>query len=220
MISLREESFTENDIIDPTWVIRYLVNHLPKKNVNAEQVIEVIKKMCKRIKGVRIKYERHNAFQDCFAVHGLFDESLKRSIIITVWCKSFKKKFTMEDKIYTHLINEIADCLCHESIHRYQYYIRDVDPSKDREDHGAEYYSDPDELFAYSVNIAHNLYRQLGPDTLRSLPNFNLLTKKDGYIADYYSLFYNQPIFSKLMKMVYQNVQAIEEGKICHRGMI
>jgi hypothetical protein len=218
MISLREESFTENDIIDPTWVIRYLSNHLPKKNINAEKVVEVIKKMCKRIEGVRVVYQRQPKFKDCFAVHGLFDENLKKSIVITLWCASYKKRFTIEDQIYTHLINEVADALCHESIHRYQYNVRDMDRSLDREDFGAEYYADPDEMFAYSVNIAHNLYRQLGPDTLKSLTNFDLITKKDGYVADYYSLFYNQPVFWKLMKMVYQNVLAIEEGKICHRG--
>lgn len=221
MTSLKEESFSESDIIDPNWVIRYLLNHLPRKNVNAEDTLKIIKKMCKRIKGVRINYRRSGSFKDCFVVHGLFDDQLKKSIIITLMCSSYKKRFTMDEKIYNHLITEVADALCHESIHRYQYSARYYDPDKYRDDdNGIEYYIDPDEMFAYAVNIAHNLNRKYGEGALSKMNNIDEAVKEDGYLADYYSLLYQTPQFNKLLKMIYQNLESIKQGRIVHRPYI
>lgn len=220
MTSLKEESFSENDIIDPDWVIRYLANHLPKENINAEDAIKIIKKMCKRIDGVRISYQRLRSAKDMFIVHGLFDDVRKKSIKITICCSSYKKRFDMDDKIYSHLITEVADALCHESIHRYQYSSRVYDTDKYHDHAELEYYADPDEMFAYAVNIAHNLHRRFGEQAIEKLKNLTEAVKEDGYLADYYSLFYNTANFQKLLKMIYQNLVSINQGQIVHRPQL
>jgi hypothetical protein len=221
MTLLKDALFTENDVIDPNWIIRYLLNHIPRGKVSGEQVHTVVKKMCKHIKGVRVKFLPNNKIKKCFAVGGEFDTEKKNSILLEISSSSYKKKFNLEEKYYDHLICDIADTLCHESIHRYQHNIRDYDefngfcPSEEQ-----MYYSDPDEMFAYSVNIAHNLYRQFGDDVESYLSNHNELVKNDFYLADYYSLFYQQRTFNKLMKMIYLNIKAIQRGHICHRPVI
>lgn len=217
MTSLREESFSENDIIDPNWVIRYLLNHLPREKINAEQAFKIIKRMCKRIEGVRVKFQRVKGLKDCFVVHGLYDDELKKSIIITLGCSSFKKRFTMEEKIYNHLITEVADALCHESIHRYQDSARYYDSDKYREDTSIEYYADPDEMFAYAINIAHNLDRKYGEQAISKMNNITDILKEDSYLADYYSFLYNTPKFNKMLKMIYQNLESFKQGKVAHR---
>ena len=220
MISLKEESFSENDIIDPDWVIRYLANHLPKKNINAEDAIKIIKKMCKRISGVRISYQRLRSAKDMFIVHGLFDDVRKKSIKITICCSSYKKRFDMDNKIYAHLVTEVADALCHESVHRYQYSSRCYDPDKYRDDVELDYYADPDEMFAYAINIAHNFNRKFGDQSIDKLKKLSEAIAEDGYLADYYSLFYNTPRFHKLLKMIYQNLISINQGRIVHRPQL
>jgi hypothetical protein len=216
MISLKDESFTENDIIDPTWAMRYLLNHLSRDNISAEQVVKVVRKMCKRTEGVRIRFKASRGLKNCFTVSGTFDCEELKPIELEISGSSYSKVFKINKKFYYALIADIADTLCHESIHRYQYRIRGFESDYDNNDEH-DYYADPDEIFAYGVNIAHNLYRQFGPKTLSTLSNYRLITSRDYYLADYYSLFYNQAVFNKLMKMIYQNVLAIEEGKICHR---
>jgi hypothetical protein len=219
MTSLREESFSENDIIDPDWVIRYLLNHLPRENINAELTINAIKKMCKKIKGVRIEFQRTGGLKDCFAIHGLYDNTKKRAIIITICCSSFKKQFTLSPSIYNYLICEVADTLCHESIHRYQDLARYYDGNASN-NHDADYYADPDEMFAYAVNIAHNLYRKHGNQALSNLNNIGLIINDDSYLADYYFFMYNTTKFNKLLKMIYQNLESFEQGKIAHRPCV
>lgn len=214
--------FTESDVIDPNWIIRYLLNHIPRGKVSGEQVHTVVKKMCKNIKGVRVNFVANRKIQKCFIVGGEFDTERKTSISLDISSSSYKKKFKIEEKFYDQLICDIADTLCHESIHRYQHNIRDYDEFSgfDPRDQEQMYYGDPDEMFAYSVNIAHNLYRQLGDGVESYLSNFNELVKKDYYLADYYSLFYQQKTFKKLMKMVYLNIKAIKQGHICHRPVV
>ena len=216
MISLKEESFTENDIVDPTWVMRYLLNHLSRDNISAEQVIKVVRKMCKRTPGVRVRFKAARGLKNCFAISGTFDFEELKPIEIEISTGSYSKVFKINKKFYIAMIADIADTICHESIHRYQYRVRGFENDYNNTEE-QEYYADPDEVFAYSVNIAHNLYRQFGPSTLKVLSDYKLIISRDYYLADYYSLFYNQPIFNKLMKMIYQNVIAIDEGKICHR---
>jgi hypothetical protein len=81
------------------------------------------------------------------------------------------------------------------------------------------YYGDPDEMFCFSVNIAHNLYRQYGIRSLEKLQSVKPLLKFDPYLSDYYSIFYNQPQFRKMLKMIYQNIIAIDQGKILYRNL-
>lgn len=217
-ISLKEESFSVDDIIDPDWVIRYLMNHLPDGKISAEQVYKVVKRMSNKIKGVRVEFEKNRKAKNCVIVSGLFDTDRKNSIILTLTSSGFKKSLNLNKRLYNQMLYDIADTVCHESIHRYQHRIRDDEYFRGHSsDDVLNYYADPDEMFAYSVNIAHSLYRQFGDDTDRELSNFPSVVDRDFYLADYFNLFHNQKVFKKLMKMIYLNVLAIKAGNVCYR---
>jgi len=219
MTSLKDALFTESDIIDPFWVIRYLENHVPLEKISAKSLIQIIRRMKRRhMVGIKVTYRRVSGLKDCFTIHGFYEKTHKKSIELQVCCSSEKKKFNLTEKLHRLLINEIADALCHESIHRYQFQFKDYQESCIH--NGTEeqiYYSDKDEMFCFAVNIAHNLYRQYGIESLRQLQHLTEAVKFDPYLADYYSLFSHTKIFNKVIKMVYLNILAIDRGEICHR---
>lgn len=220
MISLKEESFSENDIINPFWVIRYLENTLPSTKLSSESLLLNVKSLVKKIKGVSVKYRKLKTAKDCFVINGYFDKERKKSIDIEICSSAFKKKINLSKQEYRSLIFEIADALCHESIHRYQYRYKDYSESPVH--NGTEeqtYYGDPDEMFCFSVNIAHNLYRQYGKGALRKLQSLKPLLKFDPYLSEYYHSFYNQPQFRKMLKLIYQNIIAIDQGRISCRNL-
>lgn len=219
MTYLKQEVFTEDDIIDPNWVIRYLLNHISSGRNSTKQIKKVIKKMTEHLKGVSVKFKKDKTVHGCYVVAGVYDTEIQQGIQIEIFNDSYEKKFTLDQKYYQQFIFDLADTLCHESIHRYQHQARlDEDyfsgyPS----DEQVLYYSDPDELFAYSVNIAHSLYRLYGDETLSMLSSYEFLTDSDVYFNDYVNLFPNQKILKKLLKMIYLNIQAIKQGDVCHR---
>lgn len=219
MISLKAESFTENEIIDPFKVIRYLENNIPRHKISTELVVTVLKKLARRIKGIRVIYRKVRSVKNCIAINGYYDHSKRSSIEIEVCCNSFKKYFNIDKKLYRALIYDIADTLCHESIHRYQYRSRDSELEFFEQDLDEQhrYYSDPDEMFAFATNISHSLFRQYGSNAVEELKNIDNVLKFDPYFSDYYALFYPQPKFKKIVKMVYLNLLAIEQGKILYR---
>jgi hypothetical protein len=219
MTSLRVESFTENEIIDPFKVIRYLENILPRRNVSTEIIVAVLKKLSRRIKGIRVEYKRVKTVKNCIAINGFYDHTRRSGIEIEVCCNSYKKRFDLDKKLHRALIYDIADTLCHESIHRYQYNSRDDDLEFYEQDGDEDqlYYSDPDEVFAFAANISHSLYRQFGANAVTELSSLTKVVVFDPYLGDYYTLFYQQPTFKKIAKMVYLNLVAIEQGKILHR---
>ncbi len=219
MISLKAESFTENEIIDPFRVIRYLENAIPRRQISTEFVVQVLKKLGRRIKGIRVSYRKVRSIKNCIAINGYYDHTKRTGIEIEVCCSSFKKNFDLNRKLHRALIYDIADTLCHESIHRYQYRSRDellsVFEKEENEEH--RYYGDPDEMFAFAANIGHSLFRQYGVQAVSELKELHNILKFDPYLADYYALFYPQPKFKKMIKMVYLNLLAIEQGKILYR---
>lgn len=219
MTSLKVESFTENDIIDPFKVIRYLENTIPRKKVSTEIIVAVLKKLARRIKGVRVNFKRVSTVKNCIAINGYYDHSKKSSIEVEVCSSSFKKRFDLDRKLFRALVYDIADTLCHESIHRYQYATRDDDLEfyEQEGDEEQNYYGDPDEMFAFAANISHSLYRQYGIRAVDELKSLKNVLSFDPYLSDYYGLFYPQPKFKKVVKMVYLNLIAIEQGKIIHR---
>lgn len=213
----KEGLFLENEIIDPNRVIDYLWAQLKDfDRISSEKLIQILKKMIPRKHGIKIVYRKDKNLKDCFGINGYFDSELNCNIEIEILCSSYKKRFLFENKEL--LINDIADTLCHESIHRKQYGLRGEEsrvefsgiPERD-------YYLDPDEIFAYSVNIAHNFYRKYGKNALKKLNNINRAVKEDCYLADYYYWFYNDYPFKRLMKLITQHIEAIEKGKVCHR---
>jgi hypothetical protein len=89
--------------------------------------------------------------------------------------------------------------------------------TEDTGDVEIDYYADPDEMFAFAANIAHNLYRQYGTCAIDQLKQLDVVLEFDPYLADYYTFFYQQPKFKKLIKLIYLNIMAIEDGRIVHR---
>jgi hypothetical protein len=220
MTSLKDESFSENDIIDPFWIIRYLENHVPKDKVSCEFLVDTLKRMTRKIKGVKVTFYKTRSVKDSFVVNGFFDKEQKKSIEIQICSSAFKKKLTLTKKQYRAILYEIADALCHESIHRYQYKFKDhSDEAFKSGSMDQLYYGDPDEMFCFSVNIAHNLYRQYGIKSLEKLKTVKPLLRFDPYLSDYYAIFYNQPQFKKMLKMIYQNIIAIDQGRILYRDL-
>jgi len=218
MIYLKAESFTENDIIDPFKIIRYLESHLPRKHISADLVVKCLKLMCRHLKGIRVTYKRIRSVRDCFAINGFFDQEKKIGIELEICCSSFNKQFTLNRKLHRAMIYDIADTLCHESIHRYQSVMRGENSwTEDTGDVEIDYYADPDEMFAFAANIAHNLYRQYGTCAIDQLKQLDVVLEFDPYLADYYTFFYQQPKFKKLIKLIYLNIMAIEDGRIVHR---
>jgi len=218
MTSLKAESFTENNIIDPFKVIRYLENTLPRYNVSTELIVFSLKRLCRRIKGVKVTYRRDSSIKNCVAINGYFDNTKRTGIEIEVCCSSYKKHFNLDRKLYRAMIYDIADTMCHESIHQYQSTIRNELDLWDESGIGdADYYSDPDEMFAFAANIAHNLFRQYGTAALQQLQQLTEVLEFDPYLGDYYTFFYNTPRFNKMLKMIYLNILAIDSGLILHR---
>jgi hypothetical protein len=219
MTLLKDELFTENNIIDPNWVIRYLFNHLSYGRVSTSQVKKVVDKMCNHLRGVNIKFKKDNSVHGCYAVAGVFDTEVKNGIQIEIFNDSIDKKFMLPEVYYRQFIFDLADTLCHESIHRYQHQVRseeDLFDGYSSEQHEL-YYADPDELFAYSVNIAHSLYRLHQENTTMLLSSYTSILEHDSYFKDYCSIFPNQKILKKLLKMIYLNILAIQQGDVCHR---
>jgi len=216
----KEESFLENRIIDPSWVISYLETNLPSEKVNSELLLQKLKKMSRRLKGIKVSFVINRKIKNCFVINGYYDKDQKRSIEIEICSSALKKKINLSKKEYRSLIYEIADTLCHESLHRYQFQFKDYSAEAFKDGTEAQlYFGDQDEIFCYSVNIAHNLYRLYGINSIKKLQDLRSLTKQDPYLSEYYSLFYNQPQFKKVMKSIYLNILAIDQGKILHRDI-
>lgn len=219
MIYPKGELFTENDIIDPFWIIRYLENNLPGEKFNAELLQKTLKKMTRFVKGVNVTFLRTRAVKDIFVINGYFDKEKKKSIEIQICSSAFKKQITLKKKLRAFVINEIADTLCHESLHRYQFRYKDHVGSEGLGLPEQNYYGDQDEMFCFSVNIAHNLYRLYGPKSVEKLKDVRKILKYEPYLSEYYALFYNQKEYKKVLKMVYLNLLAIDQGKTLHRNI-
>lgn len=218
MTLLKAESFTENNIVDPFRVIRYLENHLPRKQISADLLIKRLKVMCKQLRGVKITYQRIRSVKDCFSINGYFEHDSRAGMHLEICCSSFSKRFTLSKQLYRALIYDVADTLCHESIHRYQAAMRDDVPMTDNTgDVEMDYYADSDEMFAFAANIAHSLYRQWGKSAVDQLQQLDVVLEFDPYLADYYTFFYRQPKFKKVVKLIYLNLIAIDNGRVLHR---
>jgi hypothetical protein len=218
----KEGLFTENELIDPNRVIGYLSLKLQSiDKISSENLIKILKKMLPAKTGIKVTYKKVRSAKDCFGINGYYDSDFVKDIELQVCCSSFKKQFNFPNDLKEQLIYDIADTLCHETIHRRQFYLRGQYAKIDETgDHERDYYLDPDEIFAYSVNIAHNFYRRYGKHALKKLSDFDKAVADDCYLADYYYWFYNDITFKKLMKMIAQNIVAIDSGKICHRSLI
>lgn len=215
MISQKDVLFLENEIIDPFWVIDYLEKNVPRQ-LTAEILIKVLRKMIRRTKGCTITYHRSRKAKDVFIVNGFFDKDKKRKIEVQICCSSFKKRILLSRKLRQFLIFELADTLCHESVHRYQQSMR-IEENDYRDDDQITYYANKDEMFAYAINIAHSIYRKHGNLSLLHFSDLEQIASADQFLSEYYYYFYNQKVFKKMIKMVYQHLVALDEGRFLHR---
>lgn len=214
--------FTDNDIIDPNAVIARLTERLNRKmRMSSEELVRIVRTILPRKSGIKITYYRARSAKDCFAVNGYFDSDTPKDIELQICCSSYKKKFPLTEPLKQFIIQDIADTLCHETIHRKQFKLRGtVSTRVNTGDAQRDYYLDPDEMFAFSVNIAHNLHRQFGKNAVKKLANVQRMIKVDAYLADYYFWFYNDRPFNRMLKLIFQNLQAIDRGQVCHRSLI
>ncbi len=214
--------FTDNDIIDPNRVISCLSEKLNRTEyLSTEDLIKIVRMILPRKSGIKITFQRARSAKDCFMVNGYFDSEVPKDIELQICCSSYKKRFPLTPGLKKFIIEDIADTLCHESIHRKQFKLRGKESSTtDTGIAERDYYLDPDEMFAFSVNIAHNLHRKFGKTAVKKLSNVKRVIKVDSYLADYYFWFYNDQPFRRMLKLIFQNLQAIEKGRVCHRSLI
>jgi hypothetical protein len=222
MTSQKGVLFTGNEIIDPNRIIDYLWHTFQQTDkISSEELVRVLRKMMPAKSNIKVTYRKEQKIKDCFGINGYFDSDRVKNIELEICCSSYKKQFLITDTEKEQLIHDIADTLCHESIHRKQHCARDGESSVETIGPSERnYYLDPDEMFAYSVNIAHNFYRKYGKNAAKKLSNVNRAIKEDCYLADYYYWFYNDYPFKRLMKMVALNLDAISKGKTCHRLVV
>ena len=119
------------------------------------------------------------------------------------------------------LINRILDMMKHEMIHQKQARARDFEDytqGKDKRNMNYEYMSRPDEIEAYAMNIADELYRQVGKeDALKLLRMAGKTAQFKDEMGNFLSpdLFaymgmwnFNSkhPVIKRLLKRIYQYI--------------
>jgi len=119
------------------------------------------------------------------------------------------------------LINRILDMMKHEMIHQKQARARDFEDytqGKDKRNMNDEYMSRPDEIEAYAMNIADELYRQVGKeDALKLLRMAGKTAQFKDEMGNFLSpdLFAymgmwnfdsKHPVIKRLLKRIYQYI--------------
>jgi len=119
------------------------------------------------------------------------------------------------------LINRILDMMKHEMIHQKQARARDFEDytqGKDKRNMNYEYMSRPDEIEAYAMNIADELYRQVGKeDALKLLRMAGKTAQFKDEMGNFLSpdLFAymgmwnfdsKHPVIKRLLKKIYQYI--------------
>jgi len=119
------------------------------------------------------------------------------------------------------LINRILDMMKHEMIHQKQARARDFEDytqGKDKRNMNYEYMSRPDEIEAYAMNIADELYRQVGKeDALKLLRMAGKTAQFKDEMGNFLSpdLFAymgmwnfdsKHPVIKRLLKRIYQYI--------------
>ena len=119
------------------------------------------------------------------------------------------------------LINRILDMMKHEMIHQKQARARDFEDytqGKDKRNMNYEYMSRPDEIEAYAMNIADELYRQVGKeDALKLLRMAGKTAQFKDEMGNFlrpdlfaYMGMWNfdskHPVIKRLLKRIYQYI--------------
>jgi len=119
------------------------------------------------------------------------------------------------------LINRILDMMKHEMIHQKQARARDFEDytqGKDKRNMNYEYMSRPDEIEAYAMNIADELYRKVGKeDAIALLRMANKTAQFKDEMGNFLSpdLFAymgmwnfdsKHPVIKRLLKKIYQYI--------------
>ena len=121
------------------------------------------------------------------------------------------------------LINRILDMMKHDMIHQKQARARDFEDytqGKDKRNMNYEYMSRPDEIEAYAMNIADELYRKVGKEDAIALLR---MAKKTAQFKDEMGNFLSpdlfaymgmwnfdskHPVIKRLLKKIYQYITA------------
>jgi hypothetical protein len=127
------------------------------------------------------------------------------------------------------LINRILDMMKHEMIHQKQARARDFEDytqGKDKRNMNYEYMSRPDEIEAYAMNIADELYRKVGKEDAIALLR---MAKKTAQFKDEMGQFLSpdlfaymgmwnfdskHPVIKRLLKRIYQSLTSQYESSV------
>lgn len=140
------------------------------------------------------------------------DELCKISIQLVIVTNPYETCVLLNKTDYVKFVNNIADALIHELVHMKQSRDRDFfDPMhycKYDSSCESEYLSNPDEIDAYSYNIASELKEHTDP--IKKLVNAKLITIADSvnlwaYVNTFDKDFQN-PILKKILKKVYKKL--------------
>jgi ABC-type taurine transport system ATPase subunit len=142
------------------------------------------------------------------------DEKQKPSIELILVTNPNDKHLILDQPLWNLFVNRLADSLAHELIHMYQtrsrnfLFIEHRIERKFQIDENLIYLSDPDEIDAYSYNIATELKEHQNP--LSKLRNPAAVSVNDSvnlwaYIQAF-SQNLNNPVVKKLLKKIYKQL--------------
>ena len=142
------------------------------------------------------------------------DEFCKIAIELVLVTNTQEKFLLFSEELYSDFVKRLADALAHELVHMKQARARDhiyVEfklKNTDVLDRELLYLSSPDEIDAYSYNIAVELEDSKTP--LRKLANPSTITMEDSlnlwvYVTTFKNNFKN-PALRKLLKKVYKKL--------------
>lgn len=156
-----------------------------------------------------------------------YDQENRRHIEIVFSYRTDQKTVILTEGRWSRMCQLFADTILHEIIHMRQYRTREFKlipgyesiaaRAKDRKDQ--EYYGHPDEMGAFSFNIACEMYDKFGNDfnAIKRYLDSNLpkRSKKATY-SKYLKAFdwnHNHPVIRSMKKKIIRNLPYAEIGK-------
>lgn len=173
---------------------------------------------------IKVTTVRDKTLQDeIFFANGYYDptddQDGERCIELIITHNFAKDQIWYGDQIRQLLI-QVYDTVVHELRHQKQYRKRQFKIGKDRGSGYKDYLADPEEVDAYSINIAIELCRSLGKTrALRYLHNVDKLSRfkiKNNFVspclAMYRAEFPNSadPIIKELSKKIYVRLKKVD----------
>lgn len=200
------------------------------KTVPVKKILTIVRKIFKPF-NVDVSLNSSNVIDKNTLNLNAFYNSVDDEIELELYTHPKEKVFTWDSVYWTYVANLLSDAVVHEIVHQSQYYSRDFEDQRklskkeyksaksydivkkgnkdySLEDyiHDVEYYANPDELEAFSMNAASELMISFGnkDKVLKVLKKYhNIGLKQSPVFYGYNELFNkNSQIMKKFVKLV------------------